>query len=110
MSYRVRLLSFAVADTQQIFDWLSLRAPRGAEAWYNALQVRLAELQDDADGCSVAPESQQLGEEVRETFFKTRQGNRYRIVFSITEDEVRVHRVRAPGLRPLTRNDISDES
>ncbi|MBC7819807.1 MAG: hypothetical protein IAG10_23230 [Planctomycetaceae bacterium] len=110
MSDRVRLLSFAVADTQQIFDWLSQREPRGAEAWYNALQVRLAELRNDADGCAVAAESRQLGEEVRETFSKTRHGHRYRIVFTIAASEVRVHRVRAPGLRPLKRSDISEEN
>ncbi|MFM9960166.1 MAG: type II toxin-antitoxin system RelE/ParE family toxin [Planctomycetaceae bacterium] len=110
MSYRVRLLSLAREDTQQIFDWLAQREPRGAEAWYNALQVRLAQLREDADGCAVAAESRQLGEEVRETFFKTRQGNRYRIVFSVSESEVRIHRVRAPGLRPLRQSDLSDEN
>ena len=110
MSYRVRLLNFAAADTQQIYEWLLPCAPQGANAWYDALQVRLAQLQDDADGCGVAAESNRLGEDVRETFFKTRQGRRYRIVFTITESEVLILRIRAPGLRPLKRSDIPDQN
>ena len=106
MSRPVRLLSYAAADVQQIFDWLHQRAPLGADAWYDALQVRLDRLREDADGCGVASESRRLGEEVRETFFKTRQGRRYRIVFSVMELEVRVLRILAPGLRPLKRSDL----
>ena len=108
-SFRVRLLSYAKADVQQIYDWLRQRASRGAEAWYNVLQTRLEQLCDDADGCEVAAESKRLGEEVRETFFKTRQGRRYRIVFTIFESEVRILRVRAPGLRPLKRSDFPND-
>ena len=110
MSYCVRLLSFATSDTQKIYQWLDQRAPQGAEAWYEALQLRLAQLQNDADGCGVAAESKRLGEEVRETFFKTRLGRRYRIVFTIAKSEVRILRIRAPGLRPLKRSDIQNQN
>ena len=48
MSRPVRLLSYAVADVQQILDWLRQRAPRGADAWYDALQVRLERLGEDS--------------------------------------------------------------
>ena len=110
MSRPVRLLSYAVADVQQILDWLRQRAPRGADAWYDALQVRLERLGEDADGCGLAAESKRLGEKVHETYFKTRQGRRYRIVFNVTESEVRVLRILAPGLRLLKRSDISSEN
>lgn len=40
-------------------------------------------------------------DDLRETYFKTRHGRRYRIVFTIIGTEVRVLRIRAPGQRLL---------
>jgi mRNA-degrading endonuclease RelE of RelBE toxin-antitoxin system len=47
-------------------------------------------LADDAESFAVAAEFGRLNPAIRQAFFKTRRGKRYRIVFLIDESEVRV--------------------
>jgi hypothetical protein len=53
-----------------------------------------------------ASEGRLLGRNVREKFFKTRQGRRYRLLYTINGDVVRVLRVRGPGQPPVRRRDL----
>ncbi|MBI2825538.1 MAG: hypothetical protein HYX69_12715 [Planctomycetia bacterium] len=55
----------------------------------------------------VAPESNALGCEVRQRFFKTRRGRVYRILYVVVVDEVRVLRIRGPGQAPVSAIDIN---
>lgn len=106
MPYEIKILRRAEADLSRIFNWLRKRSPSGANSWYEALAQAIRELAKDAHRYAVAAESAKLGADVRECFFKTRHGLRYRIVFVIALDEVRVLRIRAPGQRPLRRRDL----
>jgi plasmid stabilization system protein ParE len=92
MSRRITILGSAQADVDDIFDWLAKRSPRGAHAWYEAFNAKVNELASDADACAVATEFRRLNPAIRQAFFKTRQGNRYRIVFLIVDPEVRILR------------------
>lgn len=109
MTFRVRLLRRGQSDADDIYLWLRKRSPAGAVAWYAALLARLDELAVNAAACSLAPEAERLGVELRQTFFKTRRGRKYRLVFVLVETEVRVLRVRGPGQRPVTRRDLPRE-
>jgi plasmid stabilization system protein ParE len=102
----VRLLGRAQADVDDIYAWLGRRTSLGAIAWYAALLEKLHELADTASSCSLAPEAARLGIELRQAFFKTRRGRRYRLVFLIADHEARVLRVRGAGQRPVTRRDL----
>ena len=106
MPYTVKILRRAEADLSRIFTWLRKRSPSGANAWYAALSQAVGELAADAHRYSPAAESARLGTDVRERFFKTRHGSRYRIVFVIALEEVRVLRIRGRGQRPLRRRDL----
>jgi plasmid stabilization system protein ParE len=106
MSRRVTILALARADIDDLFQWIADRSPAGAERWYDALQATVKELSTDADSFPVASEFNRLNPAIRQAFFKTRRGNRYRIVFLIAETEVRILRVRGPGQRPLKSRDL----
>ena len=71
--------------------------------------LRLERLSHDASGCAVAREALRLKRDLRETYFKTRYGNRYRLIFTIVESEVRVLRVRALGQKLLLTGDLPSE-
>jgi plasmid stabilization system protein ParE len=110
MTFQVRLLRRGQADADGIFLWLRKRSPAGAVAGYAALLKRLDDLSENATACSIAPEAQRLGVELRQAFFKTRRGRKYRLLFVMIGTDVRVLRVRGPGQRPITRRDLpSDE-
>jgi len=46
---------------------------------------------------------------IHQALFKTPRGRRYRIVFELTETEIRILRVRGPGQPPLRRRDVPSE-
>jgi len=106
MIYDVGFQSRADADADRIYLYLRSRSDVGAGRWFQALLNRLERLKSDAAGCPRAKEADRLGEDVRETYFKTRAGNRYRLVFTIEGNNVRIHRIRGRGQRLLRGNDL----
>jgi plasmid stabilization system protein ParE len=103
---RVRILPAAQSDADVIFDWLSERSPQGAESWATAFKAAVADLADNADRHASASEAKRIKRPLRQAFFKTGYGKRYRLILFLTEDEVRILRVRAPGQRPLRNTDL----
>lgn len=110
MKFTVKSLATAEADISDIFRWIVARSVKGAWSLQNALESRVKCLADDAAGCAVAKEAHRLGRDIRETYFKTRYGRRYRIVFTIVDTEVHILRVRAFGQRLLRSNDLPRET
>jgi plasmid stabilization system protein ParE len=106
MTLQVRVLRRGQADIDDIHLWLRHRSPGGAAAWYAALVDRLNQLADSATACSIAPEAEKVGVDLRQAFFKTRRGRTYRILFVIVGSEVRVLRIRGPGQRAVSRRDL----
>ncbi|MBM4076556.1 MAG: type II toxin-antitoxin system RelE/ParE family toxin [Planctomycetes bacterium] len=106
MPFSVRLVSSAKTDVEGIYRWLLARSAKGAFNWYSALSVRLEKLSDDASGCAAAREARRLNRNLRETYFKTRYGNRYRLIFTIVDSEVRILRVRALGQKLLRAGEL----
>ena len=106
MRFVVTALPRAEQDIDEIYVWLRRRSPLGAISWYVSLLQALRELEDRPERLAAAPEARRLGRDVRQMFFKTRRGRRYRILFIVIEREVRVLRVWSPGKRPMRRSDI----
>ena len=106
MSFSVRLGPSAKTDVDDIYRWLLSRSAKGAFNWYSALSARLEKLPSDAGGCAVAREAHRLKRDLRETYFKTRYGNRYRLIFTIVDSEVRILRVRALGQKLLRAGEL----
>lgn len=107
MKHRVVLQSRAQTNIRQILDWISRRSPEGANRWLDELDAALLALEDDPERCPLANESESHSREVRELSFHTRRGARYRLVFTIVLDEVRLLSVRAPGQNDIAHEDLN---
>jgi len=92
-----RILASAEADIYHIFEWIAARSPQGARTWVDLLEETLAFLENDADSFGQAEENAEYSFDVRQTIFKTRHGNPYRILFFIDGEVVNILRVRGQG-------------
>lgn len=108
MTFSVRVLPKAADDAEHIFRWIAARSPAGAARWYEAFDAAVASLRTNALHHGFAPENSRLNAAVRETFFKTRRGRKYRLVFTVRESDVFVLRVRGPGQPPITKPMIGE--
>jgi plasmid stabilization system protein ParE len=110
MSRSLRFLARARADIDRIFGWLDRRSPQGAATWYDALFEAVGRIVEAPDSYPVAAESlSRWNRRIHQALFKTPRGNRYRIVFELTETDIRILRVRGPGQPPLRRRDLPTE-
>ena len=101
MSYRVVVLARASRDIDSIVGWLVKRSPLGAQRWMAALESAKARLRDDPLSFPLIFERIRVSFEIRDVLFKTPRGKRYRAVFTVVANEVRILRIRRPAQRPL---------
>ncbi len=106
MSYQVRVLARAREDLDGIVAYIAERSPEGAARLVARFEHALATLEQNPFVAPIASESQELGEEVRHILFRTRVGRKYRALFVVVNDEVRILRIRGAGQPPVTRDDI----
>ena len=98
MKFTVSSIRAAQRDFNEMADYLSSHSRRGAEAWTAAFAKALAHLEENADACPLAEEDGDFVDfELRETFFKTRRGHRYRILFTIRKTAAIILHIRGPG-------------
>ncbi len=107
MKFIVNIPGRATADADEIYVWIAKRSPQGALHWHLTYLAAAASLSDDPHRHPLAHESSLLHDDVRELHFKTRRGKKYRLLFAISGNVVRVLSVRAPGLPPVVDNDLS---
>jgi len=108
MKYAISTFWRARADIDQIYAWIAERSPEGAARWNEALEHAIDQLRSGADTFSAAPESANLGGEVRQILFKTRRGGHYRVIYTLAGSVVRLLRVRGPGQSQITADDIAE--
>jgi plasmid stabilization system protein ParE len=106
MSYQVRVLARARRDFDAIIDYIAERSPQGAASLAARFEEALARLERNPFIAPVAPESEDLQEEVRHLMFRTRSGRTFRLLFVVRGDEVRVLRVRGAGQPPVRPDDL----
>jgi len=106
MTYRTIILRRARQDIARIHGWIAKRSPTGAERWFQALEDAIELLRRDAAAYPLTDEAAHVGMAIRHVLFHTRRGNKYRVVFIIFGDEVRVLRVRGTGQRRLRSRDV----
>jgi plasmid stabilization system protein ParE len=109
MTYRVVILRRAQEDTDALYAWLAKRSVAGAGRWYRAFLDAVASLNNNPSRCGSAPESVAVGYDIRQHLFKTPRGRKYRLLFLVTGDEVRILRIRGPRQAPVTGSDLSSE-
>ncbi len=104
--FKIRILPRAVGDLDRILGWTYERSPQGAASLLAAFEKAQLALKRSPEAYSTAPESDLLGMELRQVFFKTRKGNTYRMIVKLNPDAVLVLRIRGPGQPPLTAEEL----
>lgn len=106
MTIGYRILPRAQEDAQYIFDYIKERSPQGAVDWWNAFENAVQNSLRDYVEYPLAPENEFVTYELRQVVFKTRAGRRYRFVFTMVDNEMRILRVRGPGQPGLTADEM----
>lgn len=107
MAYSVHITEKALADTDQITEWIKARSPESASAWFDRLMDAILSLDTFPTRCPLISESAVLRREVRQQLIGQRP-NIYRILFEISEETVYVLRVRHGAQSPRQPEDIAD--
>lgn len=90
MEYRFKFEPRAVEDALAIRHWIDERFPDRADAWYRGLLDEIETLKTLPRRCPRAPESGELGIEVRELLYGNRRRGVHRVLFTIDGDVVRI--------------------
>ena len=97
MRFNVHVMPIATRELDHIIAWVADRSPSGAARLLGRFHQSLKSLETNPHRHGIAPESELVGREIRQMFFKTRKGRTYRALFDIHDDLVRVLHVRGPG-------------
>ena len=90
MAHHVRILREAEFELDVIIAWLAGRSPRGAARLLAAFEKAKDDLAINPFLFGLVPESEFVAFEVRNVFFRTPRGRRYRAIYLIVEEEVRI--------------------
>jgi len=66
--FDVQIHELASGDLNQIAEWIARKSPDGARRWMAAFSTLLESLERSPESCSIAPESDAIGRELREAF------------------------------------------
>ena len=83
----------AERDIEEAFCWIAAADEQAAFRWYNRLLEIIHALEKFPERCPLAPESKYFKGEIRQILHGRRQ-HKYRILFDIKNDKVRVLHVR----------------
>jgi toxin ParE1/3/4 len=89
--YRVQIAPKAESDIQTTHDYIARDKPRAAATWERAIRQKIQTLQSLPSRCEILPEAEDFEESTTE-YRHLLVGN-YRIIFSITGNQVLVLRV-----------------
>lgn len=88
-SYNVIVEPQVEVEITDVCRWIARHSPVNAARWVAAIEVAVCSLDQLPQRCSVAPESESFGYEVRQLLH-----GQYRILFTIRENNVHVLHVR----------------
>ena len=91
--HEVIILPSAERDIEEAYAWLAERNEEAAIRWYNRLLKAICSLETLPERCPLAPETHILKKEIRQILHGQKQ-HKYRILFDIKNDQVRVLHVR----------------
>jgi plasmid stabilization system protein ParE len=100
MEYRVEISAQATLDAEEVVERISRQYPRMAARWKAGLIEAIEALNLFPERFPLAPEAAAFHEEIRQQFHGKRR-NKYRILFTIHGDTVRVLRILHGARRSL---------
>jgi plasmid stabilization system protein ParE len=83
----------AQQDIAECRLWIAARDAEAADRWFDSIYNTIGSLELFPERCPLAPEGKFLNSEIREIFHGRRQ-YKYRILFTVKENEVHVLHVR----------------
>lgn len=101
MRYKVEFTNQAHAETDFAFKWIEKSSPTNAFEWFNGLVDAVETLDSMPERCPVAPESEEVGQEIRQLLY-----GKYRLLFSIEGQKVFVLHVRHGAQAYLTKDNF----
>ena len=109
MAFRVEIEPQAFDDLNSIADYIKASSSFAvAETWFNGVIDDIASLKEMPARCSVAPESEDLGQEVR-ILLHGRRKRTYRIYYTIDYETPSTGRVRVFHVRHWAREPLSED-
>jgi plasmid stabilization system protein ParE len=107
MAYRVEIARNAEAELEELYLWVTARAPQHGARWFNGLEQTVLSLDTHPARCPIAPESLDPEMPVRVLHYG-RKPHVYRIFFTIDDRAKVVHVVhlRRGARRPATADDV----
>ena len=105
MSSRVRFTDSASKDAENAYLWIRKRSPSAAVRWFNGLADLVESLETFPKRSSVAPESEESPEEIRQILYGKRPHS-YRVLFIIRKQTIYVIHVRHGARRHLIADEI----
>lgn len=103
MRYTVVITDQAERDVDDIASFIGAREKKKAARWFEQLLEAMASLEDMPRRCKAAPESDCFEIELRQLNY-----GKYRILFTIEANQVRVLHVRHSARRPVKSDDLDD--
>ena len=101
MTYSVIISPKADNDFTEVVLELVELSPEKAEKFYFGCRKAMNSLAAFPARCPLVPESKKLKRQVRQLLFE-----KYRIIFEITDETVKIIRLRHQKRRPLTKDDL----
>jgi plasmid stabilization system protein ParE len=107
MKYKLIIQPPAMADLDEAYQWIAERSPENAVHWFNRFVEALHTLEQFPSRCAVAPESENVGREIRQLIYGRRAGA-YRALFVIQNDEVHILHIRHAARNTMTLEEFSE--
>jgi plasmid stabilization system protein ParE len=113
MAFRVEITPQAFDDLDSIADYIREHSSFAvAEKWFNGIIDDIASLKDMPARCPVAPESEDIGEEVR-LLLHGRKNRTYKIYYAINHETpssgtVQVFHVRHWARKPVSEDELQN--
>jgi plasmid stabilization system protein ParE len=110
MAYRVELTRNAEAELEELYLWVTERAPNQGTAWFNGLEQAILALDRFPKRCRIAPESFDPDQPVRVLNYG-RSAHVYRVFFTVDESAklVRVVHIRRGARQRPTPGELKGE-
>ena len=98
----------AQRDIAEAHLWLAEPSPEAADRWFDTIYETIGSLEIFPERCPLAPESKFFNAEIREIFHGRRQ-HKYRILFTVSKNEVHVLHFRHGARLALGETESSEE-
>jgi len=106
MSFQVEITEAAYRDLDEILTWFSGRSRASAARLSEQFEKALSRLECFPLSCGLAYENFLMDEDLRHLLFGLRKGRSYRALFVVRGETVIILRIRAPGQRAATTEDL----